>query len=97
MKEKLENVDKIKNDCIEVMAKRMALTRGEPIESFGKEELLKTTLMKCKEAFKGDMMKIMTQQISNDITKMFIRDDEKTMENIIRKLLLTLLKNIQKH
>ena len=85
MKEKLENVDKIKNDCIEVMAKRMALTRGKPIESFGKEELLKTTLMKCKEAFKGDMMKIMTQQISNDITKMFIRDDEKTMENIIRK------------
>ena len=43
---------------------------------------MKTTLKKCKEAFKGHMMKIMIQKISNDITQNFLNKNEKTMEKI---------------
>ena len=75
--------DNIKNDCIEVIAKEMNLTRGIKKSAFGKEELEKTTLKKCKEAFKGDMMKIMTQQISKDITKIFFLKNDEVMNRII--------------
>ena len=75
--------DNIKNDCIEVIAKEMNLTRGIKKSAFGKEELERTTLKKCKEAFKGDMMKIMTQQISKDITKIFILKNDEVMNRII--------------
>ena len=43
---------------------------------------MKTTSKKCKEAFKGHMMKIMIQKISNDITQNFLNKNEKTMEKI---------------
>lgn len=76
--------DNIENDCIEIMAKDINLTRGIKKSAFGKEDLEKTTLKKCKEAFKGDMMKIMTQQISKDITKIFIlKNDEVIKKNYI--------------
>ena len=54
-------IDSINNSLIEVMAEDMLLPNKKIISAFGKEELLKTTLLKCKEAFQSDMMKIMIQ------------------------------------
>lgn len=77
--------DQINNDFIEVMAKQMNLTDGGIKKAFGKKELIKTTLIKSKEAFKSDMMKILIQKISNDITQNFLNKSEKTMEKIKQK------------
>ena len=73
--------DNINNSFVEVIAKDIPIKNGK-INAFGKENLLKTTLIKCKEALESDMIKIMIQQISNHVIQNLIDEKYYIIDNI---------------
>ena len=73
--------DNINNSFVEVIAKDIPIKNGK-INAFGKDKLMKTTLVKCKEALESDMMKIMIEQISNNIVQNLIKETENIIDNI---------------
>ena len=65
----------------------MPLTDGTIKKAFGKEELIKTTLVKCTKALGSDMLKIMIQLISTSIKDQLIKENEKILNEIKIKTL----------
>ena len=55
------------NDFIPVLAEDMKSFGGSVLKSFGLNDLISKTLIKCKEALNGEMRLVMTDQISNKI------------------------------
>ena len=86
MKEKIEE-KKINNSFVNVMAEDMLLTNKKVKKAFGKEELIKTTLIKCTEALGSDMLKIMVTLISQNIKDNIIEENENIMNEIKSKTL----------
>ena len=82
MEKKMREIDKIDNRIIRVIAKDIPLTNKIIKKAFGKEELIKTTLIKCTEALQSDMMKIMMQQISNNIVKKLVDENVNLVNEI---------------
>ena len=81
MKKKIEEKN-IDNSFISVMAQDMLLINDTIKQAFGKEELIKTTLIKCTKALGSDMLKIMVTLISNNIKDNLIKENEKIMKEI---------------
>ena len=75
--------DKIDNSFLEIIAKDILLSDQKTIrKAFGKENLMKITLMKCSNALQSDMMKIMLQKLSDDIVKNLIGKNKEISELI---------------
>ena len=79
-----KNID---NSFVNVIAEDMPLTDGTIKKAFGKEELIKTTLVKCTKALGSDMLKIMIQLISTSIKDQLIKENEKILNEIKIKTL----------
>ena len=92
MKEKIEEKN-IDNSFVMVMAKDMILTNKAIKKAFGKEELIKTTLVKCTEALGSDMLKIMVTLISQNIKDNLIKESEKIMNEIKVKTIKDFFEN----
>ena len=75
MKNYIRNDNKIDNEFIPVLAE-------ETDEPFGKKELINTTLKKSKKALKGEMQKIMIEQISKYIESSLKKENEKIIIEI---------------
>ena len=77
--------EKIDNSFIQVTAKDTTLINNTIKKSFGKEELIKTTLLKCTEALGSNMMKIMMYLISENIKEKLIEEKKTIMNQIMNK------------
>ena len=85
LKEKLLKTKNIDNSFVITMAKDMNLANGKIKQAFGREELIKTTLIKCTEALGSDLLKMMIQQISKSIKNNLINENQSIKEKIIRQ------------
>ena len=80
------------NDFVYILADDIEAVDGTVIKSFGVEELLSQTLFKCKEALKGDMRSVMTNQISTKIESNLRNENSEIRNFIFEKKILNLIK-----
>ena len=84
---------------IKVLAKDTELMDNSIQNSFGQEELLKSTLVKCTQSLKGKMISLMTQNISNEIKDKMLKinkDDEEEINKDIINNFIGNYKNVLK-
>ena len=89
--------DNINNSFVNIMAEDTPLMNNKIIKAFGKEELIKTTLLKCTEALGNNMMKIMLQLISKNIKESLIRQNKVIMDSIINNSKNDFITNYKKN
>ena len=76
---------------VKVVAKDIELMDNSTVHSFGEKELLNKTLEKCTQSLKGEMISLMTQNISNEIKVNMLKinknDEEKINKDIINNFI----------
>ena len=67
---------------IKTLAKRFTRQNGTIAEAFGREELLKATLEKCTSSLQGDLINLMTNNISEEIQNELKENNKKLLSKI---------------
>ena len=79
--------ENIYNSFVPVRAKEMQLINKKILPIFGKDDLIKTTLLSCTKALENDMSKMMMRLISKNIKDNLTKKNTKIKDNIIKKTL----------
>ena len=84
-------------DFVEILAEDIQAVGGQVLKSFGLNNLINKTLIRCKEALNGDMRTVMTNLISYDIENYLKAENDILKNDIFEKLIINFAKkfNIQ--
>ena len=94
--DEMQNYIKEKNidaNFIKVLAERKKLVNNSYLSPFGKEELIKKTLEKCKNALKGKMFSVITKNMSEYILQILKEQNDLDKQYIYRKMKLSVTQN----
>ena len=80
---KNQNIDTL---FIKTLAKSYEMPNGKIQETFGRKELLDATLDKCTKSLQGDLINLMTKNISNEIQNEMKNNNKKILKNIKEKI-----------
>ena len=84
---------KINGEFVDILAERKELIDDEYLEPFGLDILINKTLKKCKKAFKGEMAKVMTKNLSNDIFEKLKRENNYIKNYIYERCIMDFIAN----
>ena len=79
------------NDFVEILADDIIGFGDNVLKSFGVDQLISKTLIRCKEALNGDMRSVMTTQISKRIEYDLINENNKIKNYIYEKIILNFI------
>ena len=80
---------------IEVLARRKELVNGGYLEPFGLGKLINETLNKYKNAFQGEMFSVITESMSQKISKLIEEQNTLDKDYIIRTMKMCFINNFR--
>ena len=82
-----------KDDFIKILAEEKELIDDEIMEPFGLDELIKVTLKKCKNASSGEMAKVMTKKLKEDVFAIIKNENSYISSYIYETTILNFVSN----
>lgn len=81
------------DNCINIIAEKIDYNNGNYSDAYGLDKLLDLTIKKCREAFNGDMKKVMTKNITQYIKNNLWKKNAEIKTFIRNKMILDILDN----